>query len=376
MQITYHWMNTRLHRALGAQFRKKLGEKILIFRYPYPATRLFHTIWCPPLRIVVVDSDAEGARVVFDRVVKPWRFVNLPAGMLVLEMDPGVEYAEALKTIRETSRGMARISEDLPVGGIDVSVCGYLLLRRLFAESYSDLRSVKQTCLNEKGVLDPRKLKERYSPWARGNILASAGFILDNRSDPRWSLPPGAFPLCVDLVRSEYQFADDLLAAMNGSMPGWKSSLKAICIGCGRTGSWRPVLDVPQAMPSEISWRLFRPENHIPLCKYCTARYKTAQNPRIRLELTRAFWGARFTALEYWFECEQGLNGGLPEDWDKGSHPLWPDTFGGDTWESGSGSMKHVTPEWPWNVERTPDQITYLKAVADWEVIITTRSEE
>jgi len=372
----YDWMNTRLQRAIGAQFSRQLGDKILIFRYPHPASRLFHTMWCPPLRIVVIDDDTESAQVVFDEVVKPWRFVHLPAGKLVLEMDPDVEYAQDLKTIREISQAMPIISDDQPVGGMDSAVAAHLLLFRLFADSYAHIRSVKMTCLNEKGILDPQKLKQRYSPWDRGNILSSAGFILDNRNDPRWNLPPGAFPLCVDLVRTERQFSDELLAAMNGSMPGWKTSLKAVCIGCGRNGSWRPVLDVPPAMPPEISWRLLRPENHIPLCKYCTARYKTADNPRIRLALARAFWGARFSALEYWFECAQGLNGGLPEDWNKGSHPLWPDTFGGDTWESGSGATRHVTPAWPRNVERTPDQIAYLKEVADWDVIVNTESPE
>ena len=177
----HDWMNTRLQRAIGAQFSRKLGEKILIFRYPFPATRLFHTLWCPPLRIVVLDNDTESARVVFDQVIKPWRFVSLPAGMLVLEMDPGVEYAEDLKTIREISQGMPRISDDQPVGGMDSVVSAHLLVYQLFADSYAHIRSVRQTSLNEKGILDHQKLKQRYSPWDRGTILSSAGFILDNR---------------------------------------------------------------------------------------------------------------------------------------------------------------------------------------------------
>jgi hypothetical protein len=77
----------------------------------------------------------------------------------------------------------------------------------------------------------------------------------------------------------------------------------------------------------------------------------------------------RFSALENWYECVQGLNGGLPEDWNKGTHPLWPDTFGGDTWETGSGATIYTPPEWPKEVERTPEQIEYLKRVADWDVI-------
>lgn len=373
---TYHWMNTRLQKALGAQFKRKLGEKILVFRYPYPAARLFHTLWCPPLRVVVVDDDTESAKVVFDKVVKPWRFVTLPAGKLVLEMDPDVEYGEALERILDISKSMPQIPDHMPVGGTDSSVSLDLLVYQLFADSFSQLRSVKETCLNEKGILDHEKLKQRYSPWDRGNILSAAGFVLEYGPRSRWSLPPNSIPLSFDLVQSERLYADELLAAMNGAVPSWRISLKAVCIGCGRTGSWRSVLDAPPGMPPEVSWRLLRPENHIPLCKYCTARYRVVQNPRIRLELARAFWGARFSALEYWYECAQGLNGGLPEDWNRGKYPLWPDTFGGDTWETGSGAVRHVTPAWPRTVERAIDQIAFLQDVANWDVIINTSSEE
>ena len=67
----YHWMDTRLKRALGAQFKPSLKDDILIFRYPHPATHLFHTMWCPPLRIVVVNAQSEDGKVVFDQVVEP-----------------------------------------------------------------------------------------------------------------------------------------------------------------------------------------------------------------------------------------------------------------------------------------------------------------
>ena len=80
----YHWMDTRLKRALGAQFKRSMRDDILIFRYPHPSTHLFHTMWCPPLRIVAVNTQTEKSKVVFDQVVQPWRFVKLPAGDMVL----------------------------------------------------------------------------------------------------------------------------------------------------------------------------------------------------------------------------------------------------------------------------------------------------
>jgi len=43
--------------------------------------------------------------------------------------------------------------------------------------------------------------------------------------------------------------------------------------------------------------------------------------------------------------------------------------FGGDTWETGSGASIYTPPVWPKEVQRTREQIEYLKRVADWDVI-------
>ena len=175
-------MNSWLKRLLGAQFRKNLSGEILVFRYPYPAARTFHTMWCPPLRIVVLGSESD-AKVLFDKIVKPWRFVLLPPGELILEMDPDTDYNQVLPEITHKSKGQPRISRDLPIGGTNSSISVSHMLFAMFAEALSDLRSVKSTCMNEKGLLDPAKLVERYEPWERGQILASAGFVLDFSPD-------------------------------------------------------------------------------------------------------------------------------------------------------------------------------------------------
>ena len=365
----YHWMDTQVKRAMGAQFKSSLNGEILIFSYPHPAAHLFHTMWCPPLRIVVVNAQSEDGKVVFDQVVKPWRFVNLPAGNLVLEMDPNTEYTEVLQSILSTSSKRSRIPDGLAVGGTDSSISIHLMIYQMFADSLCDLRKVKDNCLTQDGTINYEKLKNKYAPWDRGQIYASAGFVLDYSTDSRWSLPRSVIPLSRDVLRCEQEYADELLAAMSGAVPSWRLTLRAVCIGCSRGGTWRSILPIPADMPPEVSWRLLRPENHIPLCKYCARRYDVHRKPQIRLELARAFWGARFSALEFWYDCARGLNGGLPEDWNKGTDPLWPDTFGGSTWETGSGASEHTLPAWPKNVQRTPEQIEYLKRVADWDVI-------
>jgi hypothetical protein len=373
--MQYKWMNTWFSHMMGAQFRKSLVGEVLVFKYPHAAPRVFHTMWCPLLRIVVLDSDLFDAKVLFDKVVEPWRFVSLPAGMLVLEMDPDCDYKEVLCEITKASRSKPVISDSLPIGGTDSSISVTHMLFAMFAEALSDLRSVKSTCMNEKGLLDPDKLAARYAPWERGQILASAGFVLDFSPETRWTLPRGVVPLSADLVKCESQYADELLAASHGALPSWRTMLKAVCLGCGNGGSWRSVLPNEPEMPVEISWRLLRPENNIPLCNRCAARFKVAKKIDIRYNLGRSFWGARFESLEKWYETVRSHRC-LPADWNRGTHPLWPESYGGATWESGSGAIIHIEPLWPRTVQRTPEQIDYLTNAGVYDVIINHPSED
>jgi len=368
-------MNTSLKRVIGAQFRKSLEGDVLVFRYPHPTKHIFHTMWCPPLRIVVLASDCVNAPVLFDQVVNPWRFVSLPAGQLVLEMDPETDYRAILPEITQESRKTPILSDDLPIGGTDSSVSVTHMLFAMFADALSDLRSVKSTCMNERGLLDPKKLVARYEPWERGQILASAGFVLDFSPETKWTLPKGVIPLSADLVKCENQYADDLLAAAQGAVPSWRANLKAQCLGCGGGGSWRSVLPTDPALPTEAAWRLLRPENNIPLCNRCAARFKVAKKANIRYELGSSFWGARFAALQKWHDAILGGDPGLSKDWNKGTHPLWPATYGGATWEAGSGAVMHIEPLWPFRVERVPDQIKFLKHVGVYDFILNYPSQ-
>ena len=346
---------------LGAQFRKNLDGEIFIFHYHHAAARLFHTLWCPPIRVVVLNIDNADQQVLYDQVIQPWNFVPLPAGKLILEMDPGIDYQDILPEILATIENAERIDSHLLVGGTDSNVSVAQLLFALFTESLRDLRSVKNTCLNERGLLDPAKLVKRYTPWERGRILASAGFVLDFSGETDWIIPKGAIPLSADVVKCEDQYADELLAASHAAVPAWKAQLPPVCLGCGEGGSWRPVISGDVNLPVERSWRLLRPENNIPLCSVCAKRFKLARKSDTRYNLAQSFWGARFEALNRWYLAVIQGEKGLPNDWDMGEYPLWPKSYGGDTWETGSGALKHVAAGWPKSVYRTKEHLTYLK---------------
>jgi len=77
-------LTTSWRRSLGAMFWNGQGDTGLVFLYPFAAPRLFHTFFCPPLRLTVLSEEGE---VIFDQVTPPWRFVRLPPTRLILEVD-------------------------------------------------------------------------------------------------------------------------------------------------------------------------------------------------------------------------------------------------------------------------------------------------
>jgi uncharacterized membrane protein (UPF0127 family) len=85
-------LSTPWQRSLGAMFHRRLGDTVLLFAYSHPSSRLFHTFFCAPLRILALDDDGE---ILFDRVVPPGQFVRLPACRLVIEADPEQELTPA-----------------------------------------------------------------------------------------------------------------------------------------------------------------------------------------------------------------------------------------------------------------------------------------
>jgi uncharacterized membrane protein (UPF0127 family) len=80
---------TPWQRSIGAMFRKRLGETVLLFAYPHPAPRWFHTFFCPPLRIIALDDAGE---ILFDQVKQSGQIVRLPVSSLIIEADPDQEF--------------------------------------------------------------------------------------------------------------------------------------------------------------------------------------------------------------------------------------------------------------------------------------------
>src|SRR5688572_29732389 len=106
------WISSPNEEARGASQRASLGEEILVFVYPVSTRRVYSTFFCPALRIVAIDVEKQTA--IFDKVVEPSRFVVLPPARLVLEMDPGVDYADVLPDIlaemgQETGRSVGEV---------------------------------------------------------------------------------------------------------------------------------------------------------------------------------------------------------------------------------------------------------------------------
>ncbi|MFT3892734.1 MAG: DUF192 domain-containing protein [Anaerolineales bacterium] len=98
MQLQF--LVTSWQRSWGAMFSKDLQKDILVFVYPSDAQRTFHTVFCPPLRMIALSVDG---RILFDEVVSTWRFVKLPACRYVIETAPQTDYKPYMKTILSLS---------------------------------------------------------------------------------------------------------------------------------------------------------------------------------------------------------------------------------------------------------------------------------
>ncbi len=340
----------------GVTQRSALGDEILVFVYPVSARRVYSTFFSPARRIVALDWEKHS--IICDKVVQASRFVVLPAARLVLEMDPGVDYVDALPEI------LAKISRKTGqvIGEVEQEVSASALIFALFADSLADLRRVKSVCIVS-GEVDASKLKGRFAAWERGKILGSAGFVIDYSSSVTWRIPQGAIELSQEVLQLEKDYHDELLAASVAGLP-WQRELPNKCVRCGRGGSWRFALPIPPEMPVEISWRLERPENAAPLCHDCVDGTKFSASKDVRRKLAWALWGARFEALERWYMAAQDQGGyRFPKDWSKENHPLWPKEFGGRDWASGSGEAKHCAVREPTNVRRTSKQQKILSTL-------------
>ncbi len=338
-----HILADSVQRSFGAMFMRDLKQDLLAFIYPTAAPRLFHTFFCPPIRIVAVSSLG---CILFDEVISKWRFVKLPACTYVIETGPEVDYRPFVQTILSTA-------PDLPqAGALDASVRMDSLLFALLAEAVADIRRIRE--IHPKGIR-PEVQRQKFETWERGQIVSSAGFLLD--FSRAWSLPSGAVRLSHAMLEAEKPYLEELVAASVAGIP-WRHIFPNACLRCGKPGSWRSILRPSPQAPVEQTWRYQRPENAVPLCHHCTETLELLRRADLQTDLAWGLWGPRFEALWQWHNA--ALEGRLP-DWDSCAYPLWPPEFGGETWESGSGSLKYAEPRPPHGVQRSAQHLDALR---------------
>ena len=338
-----HFLVSSDQRALGAMFMRNLKEDILAFVYPTEAARTFHTSFCPALRMVALSADGQ---VLFDQVVPPWKFVRLPPCRYVIETGPKVDYRPHVNTILSTAPNLPQS------GAMDASLRMDSLLFALLSEAVADLRRIREA---HAGEVRPEVQRKKFEVWERGQMVSSAGFLLD--FSRAWDLPDGAVKLSYSVLRVEEPYLDQLVAASVAGIP-WRHEFPNHCMRCGKPGSWRPILNPAPGAPVELAWRYQRPENAIPICHHCTETLGLLRNQALQLDLAWGLWGPRFEAFWKWHRAMK--NGRLPK-WDPYAHPLWPSEFGGATWESGSGALGHAEPRPPHAIERSEQHMTALR---------------
>jgi hypothetical protein len=186
--------------------------------------------------------------------------------------------------------------------------------------------------------------------------VSSAGFILD--LSHAWHLPDGAVKLSYSVLKAEEPYLDEIVAASVAGIP-WRHEFPNHCIRCGKSASWRPILNPAPNAPVEILWRYQRPENAIPICHHCTETLNLLRDESLQLDLVWGLWGPRFEAFWGWHRAMK--NNRLPKYWDMYTHPLWPADFGGEGWETGSGALKFAEPRPPHQVIRDEQHMQALR---------------
>jgi hypothetical protein len=281
--------------------------------------------------------------VLFDQVVPSGQFVKLPPARLVIETDPGCNLnLEDLHKLVQDAPGTQTTS-----GAWHVNTSIDRLLFALFREAVADIRRVHEAH-SRSGEVRPQVLREKFAPWERGQLSNSAGFLLE--FSHICDLPETALDLSWQVLEAEASCIDEITAASLAGVP-WQRNYPARCLRCAKTASWRPVLSAPDGLIPEAAWRYERPENHVPLCRRCAAWLDWSERGRLRYDLAQGLWGMRFDAFGTWHTAAG--KGRLPWDWDKENYPLWPQSFGGDSWATGSGAWKYADPQPPQGVRRT-----------------------
>ena len=339
-----HFLISSEQRASGAMFMETLNETVLAFIYPTDGTRTFHTFFCPPMRIVALSADGQ---VLFDELIVKWKWVRLPVCRYVIETGTKVDYRPFIQSVLS-------IAPDLPqLGAMDPNTRMDGLVFALLAEAVADIRRIRDA---HRGEVRPDIQRRKFETWERGQIVSSAGFILD--FSRTWSLPNGAVKLSYSVLKAEEPYLDEIVAASVAGIP-WRHEFPNHCMRCGKPASWRPILNPAPNAPVEILWRYQRPENAIPICHHCTETLNLLRDESLQIDLVWGLWGPRFEALWQWHHALK--NKRLPNHWDLYLQPLWPHEYGGGTWETGSGAIHLAEPRPPRDVLRSEQHMQALR---------------
>jgi hypothetical protein len=333
-------LTTPWQRALGAMFKPKLGDTVLVFVYPHAAPRLFHSLFCPPMRILTADDQGD---MEYDQVVSPGQFVKLPPTRIVFETDP--DYHLDPSELQELVEVAFQMKVASGVWQADTSIDK--LLFAMLRDAVGDMRRVHEAH-HRNGEVRQTVLRGKFAPWERGQFSHSAGFLLNFST--LCTVPETAVRLSRQLLQVEVDCLDEITAASIAGVP-WRGDFPARCLRCGGTASWRPVLPVPDGLATETAWRYDRPENHAPVCRRCAAWLGWEDQESLRVDLAQALWGLRFDAFLAWHKTAK--DNCLPADWEKETYPLWPREYGGETWERGSGAFEYADPRPPEGAHHT-----------------------
>ena len=296
---TFKLLTSPYQRSTGAMFSSALNEKVLVFAYPTSSNRVFTTWFGPPsLRILCFDDNGV---LSYDSVIPSWRLVSLPKTRLVFEADPDLDCAAIIGEIARLGvdawigqyvssqefQSVAGTPVDDPYGELIVGLVGSAL---------EELRGVKDF-----GKDIPRRLKNMPA-WRHGQILSAASFIVDVQGTVPYTIPISALKLSTYLLQMALDQDEraEILAAAIAGIP-WE--LEAPCFRCGCiTNKWRPIFKPTTNIPRVSSWRLHRPENHVPICFHCAINWYRDADQDLQIALGYAYWGSRFEALHQWYE--------------------------------------------------------------------------
>lgn len=359
-------------RLRGAMFRDSLRDRILVFPYAHPARRLFHTFFWPQTRIIGLDGDGS---VCFCQDVSRNRFVWLPEAQFVLVTDPAVPAQEVAATIQDhypdpsvlilqqasfRLETYAKHVDDHDIEVPDHDEWSQVRARWVYSAG-QELRSIERSMVQTKRSL--RATLWNYDLPERAQKLASAMDIIDfiRKTNVLGTTADDIFTFAKTVVSVVHEHGD-LYEVNAASIAGLPWPRRAICIKCQERGCiWSPVFyEENYSIAEDARWRYDRPENHVPVCSYCADNLSWSVKRWRRIKVARILWGDRFEAFLRWHEA--ATNNALPDSWDKVEYLLWPASYGGDTWESGSGARTHVDIYSPNYIPRTPAQ---REALAD-----------